>query len=556
MHLPIIRTVGFFSKPQRAGSDVTPSRRRTLCQWEWSFHVELFSFSWSTDEKKIAKMDGMLSLYWNNHKATFCHILATLREKERYTDATLACEGKFYPVHKLVLSTCSEYFELMFENTPCKHPIIVLKDIKPDELEALLSYMYAGVVSVAQNDLARLIKAAELLQIKGLAVPDEPPSTEDNKRPLSSRDSREQRSPQPKRRRREENGSLPSNSPSTSPKTSPYPHDSESRTHSRTLSENNRSEQRQDSLDPSTSQESSESDVKVMVDETLVKEEAVETIDDSQSERLDFMPLSDPGLDNPGGEDPLTSNKYEQPGGLSGQAQPIADAVAEALAGPSGMQGWLGVGDMPSGFSSENYGGEGSQDVHGSPGQASGPQAQQRVMASALPGMTLDGNGSPVTDSEGAVRVNRVLSSPKNAIKVHSCPRCRYSTTKTTNLKRHMLTHTGEKPFACPFCTYSSRQEGHLNQHIRTHTGEKPYACPYCPYASSQSTNLKIHIRTHTGEKPFACPYCPYASSQKMGLKIHICSHTGEKPFSCSYCNVSFVTKAQLGKHMEAHIGT
>ncbi|CAL4244666.1 unnamed protein product [Meganyctiphanes norvegica] len=119
--------------------------------------------------------DGMLSLYWNNHKATFCHILSTLREKERYTDVTLACQGKFYQVHKLVLSACSEYFESMFENTPCKHPVIVLKDIKPDDIEALLSYMYAGVVSVAQNDLARLIKAAELLQIKGLAVPDEPP---------------------------------------------------------------------------------------------------------------------------------------------------------------------------------------------------------------------------------------------------------------------------------------------------------------------------------------------------------------------------------------------
>ncbi|XP_064093058.1 longitudinals lacking protein, isoforms H/M/V-like isoform X18 [Macrobrachium nipponense] len=440
-------------------------------------------------------MDGMLSLYWNNHKATFCHILATLREKERYTDATLACEGKFYPVHKLVLSTCSEYFELMFENTPCKHPIIVLKDIKPDELEALLSYMYAGVVSVAQNDLARLIKAAELLQIKGLAVPDEPPSTEDNKRPLSSRDSREQRSPQPKRRRREENGSLASNSPSTSPKTSPYPHDSESRTHSRTLSENNRAEQRQDSLDPSTSQESSESDVKVMVDETLVKEEAVETIDDSQSERLDFMPLSDPGLDNPGGDDPLSSNKYEQPGGLSGQAQPIADAVAEALAGPSGMQGWLGVGDMPSGFSSENYGGEGSQDVHGSPGQASGPQAQQRAGFG-------HGRGGSGRRAGGRFAVVRTKGGGGG-------------TATTAGI-------AGSKVHQCPYCPYVTVRSTHLTRHICTHTGEKPYSCSQCPFRAAQMDSLKTHLRTHTGEKPFACEFCPYRSTQKVHLQSHV----------------------------------
>ncbi|XP_064093050.1 zinc finger protein 513-like isoform X10 [Macrobrachium nipponense] len=474
-------------------------------------------------------MDGMLSLYWNNHKATFCHILATLREKERYTDATLACEGKFYPVHKLVLSTCSEYFELMFENTPCKHPIIVLKDIKPDELEALLSYMYAGVVSVAQNDLARLIKAAELLQIKGLAVPDEPPSTEDNKRPLSSRDSREQRSPQPKRRRREENGSLASNSPSTSPKTSPYPHDSESRTHSRTLSENNRAEQRQDSLDPSTSQESSESDVKVMVDETLVKEEAVETIDDSQSERLDFMPLSDPGLDNPGGDDPLSSNKYEQPGGLSGQAQPIADAVAEALAGPSGMQGWLGVGDMPSGFSSENYGGEGSQDVHGSPGQASGPQAQQRVeLASGSLGsswMDLHPRIQKYPPDHNSYKQQQSSSSSSSTSKMHQCPSCPYSTNVTTNLKKHIRTHTGERPYPCPYCSFRAVQEENLKAHIRTHTGEKPFACPHCSFQSSKKANLQRHLHIHSREKPFQCSHCPYQCNQEAALGDHMHLH-------------------------------
>lgn len=95
--------------------------------------------------------------------------------QERFTDVTITCEGKFYPVHKLVLSTCSDYFQKIFECTPCKHPVIVLKDIHCKDIEALLSYMYAGVVSVAQKDLSQLIKAAELLQIKGLAVPDEPP---------------------------------------------------------------------------------------------------------------------------------------------------------------------------------------------------------------------------------------------------------------------------------------------------------------------------------------------------------------------------------------------
>lgn len=92
--------------------------------------------------------------------------------QELYTDATLACNGKFYNVHKLVLSTCSDYFSAMLDQTNCKNPVVVLKDVKCQDLEALLDYMYLGEVVVRQSDLSTLIKAAEGLKIKGLAVPD------------------------------------------------------------------------------------------------------------------------------------------------------------------------------------------------------------------------------------------------------------------------------------------------------------------------------------------------------------------------------------------------
>ena len=127
--------------------------------------------------------------------------------QESYCDVTLACDGRFYSLHKFVLSTCSEYFEEMFERTQCKHPVIVLKDIKHDDLEALLNYMYVGEVNVVQEKLAGLIKAAECLKIKGLAVPDEDPM--DNKessisgREQHKRSQRNEDSPRAKRRRRD-----------------------------------------------------------------------------------------------------------------------------------------------------------------------------------------------------------------------------------------------------------------------------------------------------------------------------------------------------------------
>ncbi|XP_042216111.1 zinc finger protein 513-like isoform X9 [Homarus americanus] len=463
--------------------------------------------------------DGMLSLSWNNHKATFCHILATLREKERYTDVTLACEGKFYPVHKLVLSTCSEYFEKMFEHTPCKHPVVVLKDVKPDELEALLSYMYAGVVSVAQNDLARLIKAAELLQIKGLAVPDEPPMKDSGKKnsyPWSSRDDRS--SPHPKRRRREEpiqsvqQGA--GSQASESPPSSPHPPEANN---SWEQGKGVMQDQREDSIDHrlserteptvdynSTKQEASHA--QDSVDETLVKEEIVDTVEDNQGEMLDS------GMDygSVGGGDSSTggdeqANKYTHHLDAK-HPQPLPEAVVEALAGPSGMQGWLGTGELGGGFGMlEGYSEDGSQEVHPS---SSGPPGSQQAHQMVGP------------NSGGSQSITRGVAG-----KLHQCSYCAYSTFRKDHLTKHVRTHTGEKPFSCPYCAYNATTKDNLRQHFRTHTGEKPFVCPHCPYRASQSNNLKTHIRIHTGEKPYVCSKCPYRSSQRSSLQSHLLTH-------------------------------
>lgn len=108
-------------------------------------------------------------------------------------------------MHKLVMSTCSDYFAEIFEKTPCKNPVVVLKDIRKSDLEALLDYMYIGEVDVRQSELAGLIKAAECLRIKGLAVPDEDPTKAQKKGPASVPERRED-SPPAKRKRRDSGG--------------------------------------------------------------------------------------------------------------------------------------------------------------------------------------------------------------------------------------------------------------------------------------------------------------------------------------------------------------
>lgn len=122
-----------------------------------------------------------MSLRWNDHGQTFFSMLSSVRKREVYCDVTLACDGRFYPVHKLVLSTCSDFFDQMFEKTACKHPVIVMANIAHKDLEALLNYMYLGEVNVLQTELSALMKAAEMLRIKGLAEPTKGLSAKDTR---------------------------------------------------------------------------------------------------------------------------------------------------------------------------------------------------------------------------------------------------------------------------------------------------------------------------------------------------------------------------------------
>ena len=75
-----------------------------------------------------------------------------------------------------------------------------------------------------------------------------------------------------------------------------------------------------------------------------------------------------------------------------------------------------------------------------------------------------------------------------------SCSQCSYVNNHKQNFKKHLMTHTGERPYACPLCSYRALQKHHLDNHIKRHTGEKPFACIYCPYKTGRKESLKYHI--------------------------------------------------------------
>ncbi|CAL4095519.1 unnamed protein product [Meganyctiphanes norvegica] len=124
----------------------------------------------------LAALDGRIvsgqrfCLRWDHFQSNILSNFETMREQEEFVDVTLSStEGKSLKAHRLLLSACSTYFRDIFRELPSHyHPIIVLQDTSFEELKSILHFIYHGEVSVAQERLGLLLKAAEALRIKGL----------------------------------------------------------------------------------------------------------------------------------------------------------------------------------------------------------------------------------------------------------------------------------------------------------------------------------------------------------------------------------------------------
>ncbi|XP_036406771.1 zinc finger protein with KRAB and SCAN domains 2-like [Megalops cyprinoides] len=183
----------------------------------------------------------------------------------------------------------------------------------------------------------------------------------------------------------------------------------------------------------------------------------------------------------------------------------------------------------------------------------------ESVLRNSEANLSMDFSKLPCTVAQAKTTVPNNLQSqallPHCEETLHSCSLCARAFVSPSQLKLHMQSHTGDKPYPCAQCSKSFVSPSHLNVHMRVHTGERPYCCTQCGKRFAHNGNLRAHQRqVHLGKRPFPCTECGKRFTKRGNLRTHQQQvHLGKRPFTCMECGKAYFSLRDLRSHQRVH---
>ena len=451
-----------------------------------------YSFTWKTFSKHLNQ--------------TFQDLL----EDKSFANVTLVCDDqRQIRAHKFVLSACSPVFKSVLSNTGESNPLIILRGIHYEDMEAILQFMYQGEASVKKERMKDFMKAADELDLKIISQ-----KYRKEKETAKIADTRKS----PKQIRNED-------------------------------------EDKEDT-DEALIKETGNVTEETAADQNLTKEINEEITDTSIVE--DNVGTEDPGIvcernDTGGSKIPKT--------GLSVKELMEMAFGESSLKNTENEFGTLKEEDVKKEIAEDfsEYIIEGDSD------SSIGERLEVTMDEDNKSYSSKKKFGGDL--KKEMIRQEKYFSrlTEMSGKEIFACKKCDFKAKNLTTLRVHIeYDHRGAVSFSCDFCVYEAKQKATIQKHVKKmHT----FVCQKCSYVGKNKMDLKFHInvahqpRDEDIKMIFSCEECDYIGKRERDLNAHIrLAHSAdeaeydEKSFPCEDCDYVGKMKCNLKAHMRCHI--
>jgi len=123
----------------------------------------------------------------------------------------------------------------------------------------------------------------------------------------------------------------------------------------------------------------------------------------------------------------------------------------------------------------------------------------------------------------------------------HSCKLCGEKFISKDDLQDHNAVNHGEE-FQCDFCERTFKHKASRRSHIAEHHKNEKHMCEQCPKIFNTKVAVQTHLRKTHAKQPykFPCTHCSKGAMTEEGLQKHIIKMHEIKQFMCSFCPDTF----------------